>query len=176
LVQTGVILLVVLKTRKTTIVAAVFSFCLLVSTVGIVFAESDNWVEVVTFSEDRPRFGETDSFTCDYADWRILWEYEIDEQNLTAFFFEVKSNDTHQLIGNYSNIENLNVTQGIYNITGQIGDFYLDLGINGKSYSITIEQNLDSIPEFPSWIVLPFFLVATLCVFFFKNRFHPSNK
>ncbi len=161
-----------MKTTRATIVTALFCLCMLVSTVGFAFAASGNWVEVVTFSEEQPRFGETDSFTIDHEEWRILWEYEIDQVNLTAFFFDVINNDTHQLVGNYSNNIDLNITQGVYNITGAPGAFYLDMGSNGLSYSITIEQNVDSVPEFGSWIVIPVTLGTVLFVVAYKKR-HP---
>lgn len=164
-----------MKTKQTAVLVTVLSLCLISSIPGVVFAESQNWVEVVTFSEEQPRFGETDSFTIEHIEWRVLWEYEIDEPNLTAFFFDVKNNDTHQIVGNYNNTVNLNLTQGIYNITGPIGDFYLDFGSNGLSYSITIEQNIDSVPEFGSWIILPVTFTAALFVVIFKKRYHQLN-
>lgn len=168
--KSKILLVVVLKTKQTTIVTVVFCLSLLVMTLDAVFAESENWIEIATFSEDRPRFGETNSFTVEHSEWRILWEYEIDEANLTAFFFDVKNNDTHQLVGNYSNNGALDKTQGIYNITGTTGNFYLDLGSNGLSYSITIEQNIDSVPEFGSWIVIPIALGASLFVVAYKKQ------
>lgn len=163
-------MVVVLKTRQASVVTAAFCLCMFVSTFGVVFAESENWVEVITFSEERPRFGETESFTIDHSEWRILWEYEIDEANLTAFFFDVKNNETHQLVGNYSNNGALDITQGVYNITGPTGNFYLYLGSNGLSHSITVEQNLDSVPEFGSWIVVPVALGTALFVVAYKKR------
>jgi hypothetical protein len=161
---------VVLKTKP--IFTALFCFSLLVMTFDKVSAESENWVEVVTFSEERPRFGATESFTINHEEWRILWEYEIDETNLTAFFFDVKNNDTHQLVGNYSNSGKLEITQGINNITGHTGNFYLDMGSNGLSYSITVEQNVDSVPEFGSWVVVPVALGVSLFVVAYKKRGH----
>jgi hypothetical protein len=159
---------VILKTKP--ILTTVFCFSLLVMTFDAVFAESENWVTLATFSEERPRFGETNSFAVEHSEWRILWEYEVAEANLTAFFFDVKNNETHQLVGSYSNKGALDITQGIYNITGTTGNFYLDLGSNGLSYSITIEQNIDSVPEFGSWIVIPIALGASLFVVAYKKR------
>lgn len=167
--------MVVLKTKQTAALLTLLGSILLSSILSVAFAESQNWVEVVTFNEDQPRFGETNSFAIEHTEWRVLWEYEIDEPNLTAFFFDVKNNDTHQLVGNYSNTVNLNITQGIYNITGPTGAFYLDLGSNGLSYSITIEQNIDSVPEFSSWIILPVTFTAALFVVIFKKRHHQLN-
>jgi len=166
---------VLLKTKQTAGLVTLLGLIFVSSILGVAFAESQSWVEVVTFSEEQPRFGETESFTIEHTEWRVLWEYEIDEPNLTAFFFDVKNNDTHQLVGNYSNTVDLNVTQGTYNITGPTGAFYLDIGSNGLSYSITIEQNIDSIPEFSSWIILPVTFATVSFVVIFKKRHHQLN-
>ena len=37
-------------------------------------------------------------------------------------------------------------------------------------YSIIVEQNIDSIPEFPSWIILPLFLVLTVVTIIIKKK------
>ena len=63
---------------------------MLVSTVGLAFAQTENWVEVATFSEGRARFGDTNSFVIDHEEWRLVWEYEVDLEMLTAFMFDVK--------------------------------------------------------------------------------------
>ena len=147
--------------RKGTTITVLISLFLLGSMSGIVFASSGNWVEVASFSQGRPWFGDTNSFRCDHVEWRIRWAYEKVSAMLTAFLFDVKLQDTGEIIGNYSNSGKLDITEGIYNITDYEGEFYLFIGTNAKSYSIIVEQNLESIPEFPSWIILPLFLAAT---------------
>ena len=159
-----------MKTTKATIVIALFCLCMLVSTVGLAFAQTENWVEVATFSEGRARFGDTNSFVIDHEEWRLVWEYQVDLELLTAFMFDVKVFETQEIIGGYNNSGKLDITQGIYNITGQTGEFYLFIGSNGLSYSITIEQNVDSVPEFGSWIIVPVALGTVLFVVAYKKR------
>ena len=142
--------------------------CVLVSSSGAVFASSENWVEVARFTDTRAFFGDTEVFTVNQSEWRLRWEFE--EGDLRAFFFDVKLNETGQTIGSYSNSGKLNVTEGIYNITDQSGDFYLFIGTTGGYYSIIIEQNIDAVPVFSSWILLPILLGATISVVVFKKR------
>jgi hypothetical protein len=134
--------------KKALFIILLFSICLTVFTSDITFASSTNWVEVTRFSDSRAFFGDTNDFTIDHIEWRIKWEFE--EGDLRAFFFDIILAETNQTIGSYSNNGNLNITEGIYNITDYDGEFYLFIGTSGGYYSIIIEQNLESLPEFPS--------------------------
>jgi len=157
--------------RRAAFIVLLFCFCLPVFTSGVAFASSGNWVEVTSFSQGRPWFGNTSSFRCDHVEWRIRWEYVIDESMLTAFLFEIRLQDTDEIIGDYSNSGKLNITEGIYNITDYEGEFYLFIGTNAKSYSIIVEQNLESIPEFALWTpTLVALAVLTVAVTIYKRR------
>ena len=61
-------------------------------------------------------------------------------------------------------------TNGILYINGFNGTFVMDIVSNADSYVLIIEENLDAIPEFPSWIILPLFLAVTFSVVVFKKR------
>ena len=159
-----------MKNKKIGLFLIHFSFLILCAIPNMVLSQEENWVEVAEFSQGQPWFGDTTSFKIDYSQWRILWEYEIDLVNLTAFFFEVKHNDTGQIIDSYFNSGKLDITQGIYNITDQKGEFYLFIGSNAKSYSIIIEQNIDSVPEFTSLLILPIVLGLSIVVFVARNK------
>jgi len=51
------------------------------------------------------------------------------------------------------------------------GAFHLDIGgLFRGEYLVIVEQNLDSIPEFPSWTLLPLFLTATLIGILVRKR------
>ena len=90
---------------------------------------------------------------------------------LTAFLFEIRLQDTAEIIGDYRNSGKLNITEGIYNITDYEGEFYLFIGTNAKSYSIIVEQNLESIPEFALWTpTLLALAVLTVAVTIYKQR------
>lgn len=118
---------------------------------GVAFASSGNWVEVAGFGGGTT-FDDTPPFMIEHVEWRIRWEYEKSLGDLTAFMFEVRVKDTDQIIGNWNNSGKMDITQGIYNITGYSGEFYIWIGTNG-SHSVIVEQNLESIPEFPSGIM-----------------------
>ena len=56
------------------------------------------------------------------------------------------------------------------------GTFYLDISYHDlDSYTIIIEQDLNSIPEFPSWLILPLFLIATFSVILLKKRLNSKH-
>ncbi len=162
------------------LIAGFFSLFLLGSLSGIVLGQEENWVEVVRFTGTGAFFGSTipstDPFTINQFDWRIKWEYEINIPDLTAFLFDVKLADTGEIIDSYSNSGNLNITQGIMNITDYQGELYLFIGTNAKSYSILVEQNTDSIPEFSSWAILPIGLVSTLVVIVIGSKFRKNKE
>ena len=158
-----------MEKRKLDIIALLFSFFLLVSMSSVVFAQEKNWVEVADFSQNRPFFGNTDSFTIEHSEWRIRWEYEKTLGNLTAFMFEVRVEETNQLIGNWNNSGKIDITQGIFNITEYDGEFYLWIGTNG-SHTVIVEQNLNALPEFSSWLIISIFLVGPLALVILKKK------
>ena len=133
-----------------------------------------NWVEVTTLT-GVGGIGSTDSFTVDHVDWRIRWKIEPGDSSartaFQAYIFPLTgikgSEQWFEKIEHYGTEE----TTGILNIYNHSGSFYMDvLTGNVESYSMIVEQNLDSIPEFPSWIILPLFLISTLFVIVFKKR------
>ncbi|MBT8171975.1 hypothetical protein KJN74_03805, partial [Candidatus Bathyarchaeota archaeon] len=55
-------------------------------------------------------------------------------------------------------------------ISDDFGKYYLMLLSNVPSYTIIVEQNIESIPEFPSWIILPILLSGRLVVVELKKK------
>ena len=154
--------------RKTTMSLLILCLLLLAFIPNVVFASSENWVEVTRYGGSEAFFGDTNSFTINHSAWRIRWEFE--EGPLRGFLFYIKINETNQTIGSYTNSGKLNVTEGIYNVTDYSGEFYIFIGTTGGYYSIIVEQNLDAVPEFTSWIILPICLTATLAVIITRKR------
>jgi len=132
---------------------------------------SDNWVEVTRFIGTKGFT--TDVFVCDHVEWRIRWEFDpghwhfadlytlqvttYKEGESTKYFNQIREPPG----GNLNGVELLN----------QSGTFYLEISSGLiDSYTIIIEENIDSIPEFPSWIILPIFLTATLIVTLARKR------
>ena len=150
--------------RKTSSIVVLFScLLLLVSVPSIVFASSDNWVEVTRFTGSGGVHS-TSHFTVDYADWRIRWEVNLSDGSETASFnayvypetSEPAIEEMHHTIGT----EN---TTGIKNIYNHKGSFYIVVvTTNIADVKLIIEQNIESIPEFPSWTILPLILAVTI--------------
>jgi hypothetical protein len=135
-----------------------------VTTAGIVFASSSDWSEVTRFTGSGTEYPTTDFFTCEHAEWRIRWEYVPNP----GFPFAIFSVYTYSQGEDTLYIDSIikvgaNDTNGTSYIHEKDGTFYSKINVaNTESYIIIIEQDLNSIPEFPSWIIFPLFLVATL--------------
>jgi len=149
------------------------SISLFAVTSGIAFASSDNWSEVVRFTDEGTGF-QTEPFTIDHVDWRIRWEYEPDPevpdehpalhvyvyaQEAPGTWFEsIRKNGTEE-------------TSGTLYIHDRNGTFFLIIIRAVQSYTLIVEQNLDSIPEFPSWKILPLILLVTIVVTAYRKKF-----
>ncbi|MCJ7614278.1 hypothetical protein MUO71_05905, partial [Candidatus Bathyarchaeota archaeon] len=125
----------------------------------------------------------TNQFTCNHTEWRIIWEYVPNPQNsnLTSFIvftYPIKQGSRGSTYINCIIRNGAENTKGISNIHDYQGTFTLNVNVvETKSYSIIIEQNLQAIPEFPSWIILPLFLIASLFAIVIKNRApHQTHK
>ena len=123
---------------------------------------TDNWVEVTRFIGTKGFT--TNVFVCDCPEWRINWEYdpgygifpELATLQVTTYREGESANYLTQILevpnGNLNGVELLN----------QSGAFYLEIStgiIDG--YTIIVEQNIESIPEFPSLAILSLLLIAT---------------
>ncbi len=162
-----------------------------VITVNVINASFGNWVELARLTGYAPKFGESPLFTCEYNEWRVKWEYVpyAEYPNLTAFSIHVQTHayvesgpiippsfrqsdeeETYSVTVGSIVKSGTEETNGILYINGFNGTFYMDIVSNADSYVIIVEQNIDSIPEFPSGIILLLFLIATISVIVFKKR------
>lgn len=131
-----------------------------------------NWVEVVSYSGGSSSFVATPSFRIDFDEWRIKWEYNplfsVDDPNVFDFWVVPEEN---RIEGEFDPATSI---AGVYNPITKNGTiyisqmtekyFYLHIAPGSSEWRIIVEQNMDSIPEFPSWMVLPFFLITSLLV------------
>ena len=147
--------------HKKPIVALILfgSVTLLISSV---FASSDNWVEVTKFEGKGLLMGKSESFEVNHFEWRIKYNYTYPFEfgNIPLVFY-LTSNETYIIIGNTTSFGEPILTfhpeenNGTYNIEGHLGVFYLHFSPTYvDSYSFIIEQNIESIPEFPSLSIL----------------------
>ena len=132
---------------------------------GIAFASSSDWSEVTRFTGSGTEHYTTDYFICEHAEWRIRWEYVPHPGLPLLALFSVytypQGEDTLYLDSIIK--AGANDTNGTSYIHKNDGTFYSKINVaTTESYTIIIEQDLNSIPEFPSWIILPLFLITTL--------------
>lgn len=159
---------------KTSSIVALFScFLLLGSVPSIVFASSDNWVEVTTFTGSAGGVHSTSHFTVDYVDWRIRWEVTPgnDSKRGTSFNAYIYPESGGPQIDEMHHTIGTEKTTGIKNIYNHRGIFYIVVvTTNIADVKLIIEQNIESIPEFPSWLILPLFLIVTFFVIAIRNK------
>ena len=156
--------------RQASIIAILVSLFLFGSMSDAAFASSGNWVEVSRFN-GTIWGGSTEPFTCDHVDWRIKWSYEPTPGDTSVFPLRFRFNVVEvggKLVEFF--IPPSNQIGGTLNIN-QTGEFYIAIDtMYVENYTVIVEQNLESIPEFPSWIILPLFLIATVFALVIKKK------
>jgi hypothetical protein len=152
----------------------------------------DNWVEVTRFTKESvpstwwgSPSGNTDYFNCDHVEWRIRWEYTPHPAvpQYAALYVEVYEKEEDVIWRGFLRAEGESVlidvireygmseTSGVSYINNQTGRFYMFIsGSNIEDFTIIVEQDTDSIPEFPSWTIIPSVLIATVALLLFKKR------
>ena len=127
-----------------------------------ILESADNWSEVTRFS-GKGSIVTTEPFTVDYVEWRIRWEIEPKSGFLSAYVYpdEPQSGWIDSII-RVPEDEETNGTQYIHD---RNGTFYLEImATQDTSYVLIVEQNVESIPEFSAWTVLPAVLSVTIVV------------
>ena len=152
----------------------------------------ENWVEVTRFAKDSvpstwwgDPSGNTDFFNCDYVEWRIRWEYTPHPAvpQYASLYVEVyeKKEDViwrGELIQQGESVlidvvreYGMSETSGVSNIHNQTGRFYMFIsGSNIENFTIIVEQDIDSIPEFPLWTILPLVIAVMLVIGIYRKR------
>lgn len=145
----------------------------------VVFASSDNWIEVAILTGGGG-ISTTQSFSCDHVDWRIRWEIEPNNSSeRTAFLVYIKqTTGTNASSSWFESIQHYGTetTSGVLYIYDRNGSFIMDVLASIESYTMIIEQNLDSIAEFPSWAPLLIVLVVVMVVaIIYRRRIRKHN-
>ena len=127
---------------------------------------SDNWVEVTRFIGTEGFT--TDVFVCDHIEWRISWEFDPGHWLFSELHkFQVI---TYPEGSSLVTVDMISGTPGVsQNGTNYVhenpGRFYMKISAGIiENYTIIVEQNIDSIPEFPSWTPMLIMLVAVIAV------------
>lgn len=137
---------------------------------SLVLVETANWSEVATFTGvGSSETHNTTTFTIDHPEWQIRWAYTPDP-NHSAYagfiVFVYPQGETNSYVGAIYSIGGspTNGTAPIHNLTGS---FYMSVhaGILGiLNYTLIVEQDLNSVPEFPPSTILPLALTTALLV------------
>ncbi len=132
---------------------------------------SNNWVEVARFTGVTEGMRK-ESFTSDCAEWRIRWSYNAKPESMTPpiqFQYTIQ-----EVEGEFSEILIPESDWGIMYVN-KTGSFNITIHSYAYRYSIIIEKNLEFIPEFPSWSIIPLFLVVTFVAILAKKRLHQNT-
>ena len=166
--------------RKATVSSMEFSLVLLGSLLSNVFAFSNNWVEIARFTENE--YIQTESFKCDYVEWRIRWNFStvfrMHQRTLGIFGMNVFEKERKSLVSSFGGEPTIGSENGILSLS-ENGTFFLQIfALNINDYSIIIEQNIESIPEFPSCILLSLFLIFSFSIIILRknNMFRNCSK
>jgi hypothetical protein len=156
---------------KAFVLSLILWFLVSAFSVSVAFASSGNWVEVVTF-HNIVGFWATPRFNVFHDDWRIKWEiYPSNGSESPSLTVHVYHDMYHEGIEEISSLT-AHETTGILNIYNASGSFFLVFQTTNtnSSSTLTIEQNTESIPEFPSWAILGFTLAGSLTIVLFKKK------
>ena len=159
--------------RKSAIVVVLVSLFLMGNMSGVVFATSGNWVEVARFSGETEDVN-TEVFICKNVEWRIKWSYgrRSDGPLFLQFRFYVYESKSEETIIEEELVEYLfpdEETSGTLYLN-QSGSFYLNVHNDGFNYAIVVEQNIDSIPEFPTWTLIALFVTPSFAMILIKYK------
>jgi len=142
-------------------------------TSGTVFATAGNWVEVARLTGGGG-IGTTDHFTCDHVDWRIRWEITPTNSSERTAFLVYIFPYSDAFLGEpwFESIEHYGTdeTTGTLYIYNRSGSFDMDVLASIESYTMIVEQNMESIPEFQPWTILPLTMAATVIAVVMRRR------
>ena len=180
--------------RKATVSLMMFSLVLFGSLIGVVFASSSSWVEVTRFAGkvDVARLSDrvlnvnftTESFTCNNVEWRIRWNFSPafiygggGERRSGLFTVNVYQTDNNKQLSSSIGGVGTELMNGTW-IHNENGTFYLHIStLFAYDYSIIIEQNVSSIPEFPSLTIPVACLSAVLVLtIIYRSNFIQDRK
>lgn len=164
---------------KVTIVLVMFSLFLLGSLSGVAFASSENWVEVMKINRSGSVFINSGLFTIDYPEWRIRWQFDPGDNWHFAqmYFLNITIYEEGEFDNYFANIYGSgNQNNGLYHVSNNIGKFHMKINTGMiENFTIIVEQNIDSIPEFPSWTILPLFLTVTMVLAIYKRKLSKTS-
>jgi hypothetical protein len=134
----------------------------------IVAVSAERWVEIVKWTEPVT----SSRFDCNHVSWEVHWNFkdialgstwtieiiDIDALENNVTFFKTG-------VGSF-----VSVNSGQYT-HNQSGRYQITIEVNRiNDFEVFVIQDMDSIPEFPSWIMLPLFLITTISVIVIRKK------
>ena len=168
--------------KRAALSVLLFCLCAFVSTSGIALASSGNWVEVTRFTGIETGEITTEPFTCDYVEWRIRWNSSPayarrSGARVGLFMIQVYNHSTGKYVSSVGNGPSNKSEIGTLSLN-ENGTFHLNIGgLFRGEYLVIVEQNIESIPEFPSWTPLLIMLLSvSILVFIYKRRIQNQGR
>ncbi len=131
--------------------------------VPIQLVKADRWVEVARFEGDRTTINYTkaatytEPFTIDHYEWHIKWEYKPGNISPIVHYFEVyvyRQGETENYVAHI--IAPQDGYFGTFPVYNETGTFYMKITFGiVESYSLVVEQNLDSVLVTPTPMASP---------------------
>jgi hypothetical protein len=164
-----------LKARIVQLTCLALSIAILAySNVALVNSSIIVWSEVKRFTGSGTEEYTTAYFSCDRIDWRIRWSYVPDPSNPGYALFNLI---TYPTVGSGRWVDYVRKiggsdTHGTSFINNESGTFYCRIAVEEtQNYTIIIEQDLNSIPEYqPSLGILILFATTVLMMAYARKR------
>ena len=138
------------------------------------------WSEVKRFTGSGTEDYTTPYFNCDRADWRIRWSYVPNPNNPGYALFNLI---TYPTVGSGRWVDYVgrlggSDTQGTSLINNESGTFYCRIAVQEtQNYTIIIEQDLNSIPEYqPPLGILILCATTVLVIAYARKRFMRTHQ
>jgi len=137
----------------------------------VVLASPETWSEVTTFTGTSIAASErtTDNFTCNHVEWRIRWEIVPNPSHTIGAIFEVVTIPYYGI--DYIHSYGGDPLSGTVYVHNKTGEFYMHMYLcDLESYTIIVEQDVDSVPEFTPFATTLVLMLATfLAVMVYKR-------
>jgi len=135
----------------------------------VVRASPEQWTEVTRFTGSTDQ--NTAYFVCNHNEWRVNWTYTPNPEYPTAAGFACTIKDNVSLTIDSIYQSGNETTFGLTYLHNKAGTFYLTIGVaNLVDYTIIIEQDLDSIPEYPIGLLFAMLTIALVPLAVLKHR------
>jgi hypothetical protein len=150
-------------------VMLIFFFAGTLATHGLVLAETANWSQVAFFTGLGSRLAQnTTNFTIGHPEWRIEWSFTVNSSysaEVGFFVYVFPQGETKNYVDYIYSIGLNASTSGTEYIHNTTGTFYMNVLAAQPailSYTLIVQQDLNSVPEFPSSTTLLLALTAAL--------------